>query len=283
MTCSRTATGRTRPRCWLNRPGCRRWSTSSSRYWEPERLAGQDPGGVAGGVALGADARAAKLLASVPEPWLTVGLLSAGTVLGLIVGFIAQYEEFSAVVSAERITLTRKGKKQEFARDRIVQAFLDGKQLVLLGDDKGELAREACDLDAQRVADAFRAHGYAWVDEDPYKDDFRRWVPEVPGLPQGANALLKARARLLEKKSSTEELRELRGELAGLGVVVRDEKRRQRRDVRHGRNPPQRPGPRRQAAPRRAPPAASRHSCVPLESRHHGRTGPLSAGEGDPR
>ncbi|MCX4639038.1 hypothetical protein HEP86_39095 [Streptomyces sp. RPA4-5] len=169
----------------------------------------------------------AKLLASVPEPWITVGLLSAGAVLGLIVGFIAQYEELSAVVSAERITLTRKGKDQEFARDRIVQAFLDGKQLVLLGDDEGELAREACDLDAQRVADTFRAHGYAWVDEDPYKDDFRRWVPDVPGLPQGANALLKARARLLEKKSSTEELRELREEVAGLGVVVRDEKRRQ--------------------------------------------------------
>ncbi|GAO10910.1 YqeB family protein [Streptomyces lydicamycinicus] len=169
----------------------------------------------------------AKLLASVPEPWLTVGLLSAGTVLGLIVGLIAQHEELSVVVSAERITFTRKKKDQEFARDRVVQAFLDGRQLVLLGDDEGELARETCDLDAQRVADAFRAHGYAWVDEDPYKDDFRRWVPDMPGLSQEANALLKARARLLEKKSSAEDLRELREELARLGVVVRDERRRQ--------------------------------------------------------
>ncbi|MFF3543055.1 hypothetical protein ACFYXD_14490 [Streptomyces platensis] len=169
----------------------------------------------------------AKLLASVPEPWLTVGLLSAGTALGLIVGLIAQYEELSVVVSAGQITLTRKGKNQEFARGRVVQAFLDGKQLVLIGDDEGELAREACDLDAQRVADAFTAHGYVWVDEDPYKGDFRRWVPDTPGLPQGANALLKARARLLEKKSSTEDLRQLREELAGLGVVVRDEERRQ--------------------------------------------------------
>lgn len=169
----------------------------------------------------------ARLLASVPEPWLTVGLLAAGTALGLIVGLIAQYEELSAVVSAERITLTRKGKDQEFARDHVVQAFLDGKQLVLLGDDEGELAREACDLDAQRVADAFTANGYAWLDEDPYKDAFRRWVPDVPELPHGANPLLKARAQLLEKKSSTEDLRELREELARLGVVVRDEKRRQ--------------------------------------------------------
>ncbi|MGA5564899.1 YqeB family protein [Streptomyces platensis] len=169
----------------------------------------------------------AELLASVPEPWRTVGLLATGTLLGVIVGLIAQYEELSVVVSAERITLTRKGKGQEFARDRVVQAFLDGKQLVLLGDDEGELAREACDLDVQRVADAFTAHGYAWLDEDPHKDDFRRWVPDGPGLPQGANALLKARAQLLEKKSSTGDLRELREELVRLGVVVRDEKRRQ--------------------------------------------------------
>lgn len=49
----------------------------------------------------------------------------------------------------------------------------------------------------------------------------------MPGLPHGANALLKARAQLLEKKKSTTDLRELREELAALRVVVRDEKRRQ--------------------------------------------------------
>ncbi|WP_432142448.1 YqeB family protein [Streptomyces sp. bgisy084] len=162
-------------------------------------------------------------------------MLAAGTVLGLLVGLIAQYEELSVVVSAERITLTRKGKDQQFASDRVVRAFLDGKQLVLLGDGEGELARETCDLDAQRVAEAFRAHGYAWVDEDPYQDDFRRWVPDMPGLPPGADALLKARARLLEKKGSAEDLRELREELARLGVVVRDEARRQHWRLNRGR------------------------------------------------
>ncbi|WP_411136771.1 hypothetical protein [Streptomyces sp. C10] len=168
-----------------------------------------------------------KLLTSVPEPWLTVGVVCAGAALGLIVGLIAQYEELSVAVSNERITLTRKAKDREFARDRVVQVFLDGKQLVLLDADKGELARETCELNAQRVADAFRTHGYSWADEDPYKDDFRRWVSDMPGLPQGANALLKARAQLLDKKSSTEDLRELREELARVGVVVRDEKRQQ--------------------------------------------------------
>ncbi|MGY5078677.1 YqeB family protein [Streptomyces nigrescens] len=169
----------------------------------------------------------ARLLTSVPEPWLTVGLVCAGAALGLTVGLMAQHEELSVAVSNERTTLTRKAKDREFARDRVVQVFLDGKQLVLLDADKDELARETCELNARRVADAFRAHGYSWADEDPYKDDFRRWVSDMPGLPQGANALLKARAQLLDKRSSSGDLRELREELARMGVVVRDEKRRQ--------------------------------------------------------
>ncbi|AWN31658.1 hypothetical protein [Streptomyces sp. NEAU-S7GS2] len=169
----------------------------------------------------------ARLLTSVPEPWLTVGLVCAGAALGLTAGLMARHEELSVAVSNERTTLTRKAKDREFARDRVVQVFLDGKQLVLLDADKDELARETSDLNAQRVADAFRAHGYSWADEDPCKDDFRRWVSDMPGLPQGANALLKARAQLLDKKSSSGDLRELREELARMGVVVRDEKRRQ--------------------------------------------------------
>ncbi|MFF9782892.1 hypothetical protein YWIDRAFT_00294 [Streptomyces sp. SceaMP-e96] len=169
----------------------------------------------------------ARLLTSVPEPWLTVGLVCAGAALGLTVGLMARHEELSVAVSNERTTLTRKAKDREFARDRVVQVFLDGKQLVLLDADKDELARETSELNAQRVADAFRAHGYSWADEDPCKDDFRRWVSDMPGLPQGANALLKARAQLLDKKSSSGDLRELREELARMGVVVRDEKRRQ--------------------------------------------------------
>ena len=47
-----------------------------------------------------------------------------------------------------------------------------------------------------------------------------------PTLPVGADALLKARARALDKGDSGDAA-ELRSELARLGVVVRDEKKRQ--------------------------------------------------------
>ncbi|MFH9983453.1 hypothetical protein ACH4ND_30400 [Streptomyces sp. NPDC017179] len=166
----------------------------------------------------------AELVASLPAP----ALSAAGAVAGLVLGLVAQYEQLVVRLSGERVVLTRKGREQEFPRDAVATVFRDGEQLVLLGHDGGELTRQECDLDARRVADAFTEHGYAWADVDPHQDEFRRWVPGSPGLPESANAILKARQESLEKKSpSDDDVRELREELARLGVVVRDEKRRQ--------------------------------------------------------
>ncbi|MGX1755395.1 YqeB family protein [Streptomyces lydicus] len=168
----------------------------------------------------------ARLLTSIPEPWRTVGVLAVGAVLGLAAGYLAQHDRLSVTISGSRVVLTRKGISREFTHHEIDTALRDGKQLVLLGRDGQEIAREACDLDAQRLADAFAEHGYRWSDGDPHRDEFRLWVPRSPGLPEGADALLTARARLLGKPAAAE-ARELREELAELGVVVRDENKRQ--------------------------------------------------------
>ncbi|WP_158713226.1 hypothetical protein [Streptomyces sp. NRRL S-1813] len=75
------------------------------------------------------------------------------------------------------VVLTRKGRSQTFRRDAIATACRDGKHLVLLGHDGGELAREECEVNGGRLADAFTEHGYAWAAADPHKGEFRRWVP----------------------------------------------------------------------------------------------------------
>ncbi|MGP3735157.1 YqeB family protein [Streptomyces sp. GDS52] len=165
----------------------------------------------------------AELVASLPAP----ALSAAGAVAGLVLGLVAQYEQLVVRLSDDRVALTRKGRQQDFPRDAVATVFRDGKQLVLLGHDGGELTRQECDLDTGRLADAFTEHGYAWADVDPHQGEFRRWVPGTPGLPEGANALLKTRQESLEKKGSSDDVEELREELARLGVVVRDEKRRQ--------------------------------------------------------
>jgi hypothetical protein len=166
----------------------------------------------------------AELVASIPAPWLP----AAGAVTGLALGLVAQHEQLVIRLSYDRVVLTCKGRERKFPRDAVAAVFRDGKQLVLLSHDGGELTRQECDLDVGRVADAFTEHNYVWANVDPHQDEFRRWVPGMPGLPEGANAILKARQESLEKKGpSHDDVWELRGALARLGVVVRDEKRRQ--------------------------------------------------------
>nr|WP_244190552.1 hypothetical protein [Streptomyces caeruleatus] len=169
----------------------------------------------------------AELLTSVPEPWLGIGGVGVGAGLGLVVGFVAVHESLSVSVSAGRVVLGVRDSSQEFGRDEIDVVVRDGKQLVLLGPDGMELAREACGLSWARVAEAFAQHGYRWADEDPHREEFRRWVPGMPGLPEGADALLRARQEARKKEENSEDARELRGELLRLGVVIRDEKHRQ--------------------------------------------------------
>ncbi|MDI3386206.1 hypothetical protein QIS99_08260 [Streptomyces sp. B-S-A8] len=171
----------------------------------------------------------AELLTSLPEPWPTLGPLVGGAVLGLLAGLVVLHDELSVRVDAAEVTLTRAGEPSTFARAQLAAAFRDGKDLVLLAPDGAELARERCDFPERRLGTAFARHGHRWTDHDPHAADFRLWVPDTPGLPAGADALLKARAKALTRSDSTaaEDRRELRAELARLGVYVRDEKRRQ--------------------------------------------------------
>ncbi|WP_051871866.1 YqeB family protein [Streptomyces sclerotialus] len=169
----------------------------------------------------------ARLLDSIPEPGLTIGLITVGGLVGLVGGVLIKFSELSVSVSDSRVVLTRSGESQEYARGAVAMAFRDGKQLVLLGHRTEELARENCDQDRRRLADAFTAHGYDWADQDPYQKEFQLWVPETSKLPSQANALLKARGELLKKPGTAEERNALREELTKLDVVVRDKDKRQ--------------------------------------------------------
>ncbi|WP_406107475.1 hypothetical protein [Micromonospora globbae] len=165
-------------------------------------------------------------LSRLPEPHVTVGTTAVGAVAGLVLAGVGTAERLTVTVDRERAALRCDGRRQEVPRRDVRVVLLDGRDLVLLDADGGELARERSDLDADRLRSAFRAHGWPWSDEDPYRGAFRLWVPDLPGLPAGADPLLRARARAVERNRHGD-ARELRRELGRLGVVVRDEERRQ--------------------------------------------------------
>lgn len=155
------------------------------------------------------------------EPYATVGSVVLGVGVGVVVAMFTIGEDLRVTIDAEHLCLRRDEDERQLDRTDISALFVEDKTLVILGLRGEELAREPCDHGKQ-LAEALIGHGYPWRADDPFADGYRRWVPDLPGLPEGADALLRARARAIEE-DDTDDACQLRQELADLGVVVRDD------------------------------------------------------------
>ncbi|WP_406075363.1 hypothetical protein [Micromonospora sp. NBC_01638] len=162
----------------------------------------------------------------LPEPQATAGTIAVGILAGLVIAGIGTAERLIVTVDAAQVRLRRSDQHRTVARVDARVVFLADGHLVLLDGDGAELVRESTDLPATQLAAAFRTHGWGWADDDPHRSAYRLWVPKLPGLPAGADALLQARERAV-RKDRHDDARELRRELSLLGVVLRDEEKRQ--------------------------------------------------------
>lgn len=163
-----------------------------------------------------------RLVESLPEPGVSIGLAVLGGVAGLWLAATIAAEQLSVRVDGTEVTLRRGEHADTFERAVVHTAFTDGADLVLTGAGGAELARERHDLNADAVRAAFEEHGYPWRTEDPYAERFRPWVPGAPDLPADAESLLQHREAALKEEDNADKLRDYRNELARLGVVVRD-------------------------------------------------------------
>ncbi|QOC93295.1 YqeB family protein [Micromonospora craniellae] len=179
-----------------------------------------------------------RLVDGMPDQQALATGAAVGILAGLVFGAVAAADRVAVEVAVDRVRVRHGGKEREFARRDVRMAHLDGKELVLLGPDDEELLRRRSDLPGADLAGAFREHGWPWADEDPHRAAYRLWVPELPGLPPGADALLKARQRALDDDRG-DEAGELRTELGRYGVVVRDEGKRQHWRLSRSAAPPE--------------------------------------------
>lgn len=168
-----------------------------------------------------------RLIDEIPERQATIGSLIVGALAGLAIAAWGAHEYVTVTVDNDQIATKQGDSTRVVGRGSVTAMFVDGKQLVLLDRTSKELLRQRGDLpSAKRLQAAFVAHGYPWRDADPFQDDYKRWVIDSPDLPAEAHALLRARARAVEKDDK-DDAEELRDELSKIGVIVRDKDKRQ--------------------------------------------------------
>ena len=146
--------------------------------------------------------------------------IAVGVLAGLVVAGIGTAERLIVTVDAAQVRLRRAGE------DRTVAGPTPGWSSSPTSTwccstptaRNWSGSRRTCRPPNWRAA--FRAHGWGWADDDPHRSAYRLWVPGLPGLPAGADALLRARERAIER-DRRDDARELRRELGLVGVVLR--------------------------------------------------------------
>jgi hypothetical protein len=174
-----------------------------------------------------------KIIAQWDSWWVVAICLALGLVAGVVLAALALEDTLRTTISTTEVEFLKNQRTTRVPREKVVLAFLDGKEIVLQDNRSAELAREKHDelggVARTKIQAAFRAHGYPWSDAgDPHESEFRRWVVDDPDLLPAANAVLKARSKAFDQGDKGKaDLRELRQELAKLGLVVRDRDRKQ--------------------------------------------------------
>jgi hypothetical protein len=87
---------------------------------------------------------------------------AAGAVLGGCVALVAEADYLRVTVTDTDVTLVRGNAIRTVPRAQVAAASRQGRHLVLVGPAGGETVRQAGDVQTDRLAAAFRAHGYDW-------------------------------------------------------------------------------------------------------------------------
>jgi hypothetical protein len=167
-----------------------------------------------------------RVVGAIDHPWEIAVNLALWLVLGLLVVRSAMAESARVTVTGTEIRLGRGDRSRTVARADIEAAFAEGKRLVALDRESRQLVNEPVQAPMAAVADALRARGYPWRDDDPYGGLYRRWWTDTPELPEAVNKVLAARELALRRKAAGE-VRELTEAVQRLGFAVREEGPRQ--------------------------------------------------------
>lgn len=166
------------------------------------------------------------LIASYNGAWVGFITMILGFLAGIMVTIFSFHESLEITIYDEKVKLKLRDDETILKKEDISIVFIDGKQLVLLGNDEKELFRYKQELNRNTVGAAFLKHNYLWSDAAPFNEDYKKWILDCPDLSPSANALLKARKVAIED-GNDEEVFQLAKELWKLRVSVKEKNKSQ--------------------------------------------------------
>lgn len=164
-----------------------------------------------------------ELIASLNSFWVSVVATIIGIVAGILLTAIIFDESLEVTISYDKLQLKLGDKVETIDKKDISAIYMENKQLIILGQNCGELYRGVVETKKEVVREAFNKYQYPWKEEDPFESHYQRWVIGHPDFPEKINALLYAREHAL-KENKKKEAEYLREDLAKLGAVIRDER-----------------------------------------------------------
>lgn len=163
-----------------------------------------------------------KFVASLNSFWVSMIAAVVGIIIGILLTFSIFEESLEVKVTDDHVQLKLGEHVERLEKKDISAIFMDDKQLVILDQNTNEIYREVLDVKKKNIEETFIEFNYPWYDQDPYENEYERWVMGYPDFPEKINALLHAREIAL-RDDKKEDAKYLRKDLIKLGVVIRGE------------------------------------------------------------
>ncbi|MFF3103422.1 YqeB family protein [Viridibacillus arvi] len=162
-----------------------------------------------------------KLVASLNAGWVIFATMAFGLLAGIILTLLI-YDEILNIYISEDTLVFKIGKvEMKFLKDDISYIYIDHKDLVVIGHEGQEIFRYKKEISTKILKEELGELGYLFKDGNPYKEQFKKWVPGLTDLSLEADALLKAREMML-KNDNSEEVLQIAIELWKLHVSVKE-------------------------------------------------------------
>lgn len=168
------------------------------------------------------DSLVLRLLELIDPFWLSILLLIAGFIIGVILAFVIYREALKMSINDQEILIDKDDHKQIIKKSEIKEIYMDDQEVVITGHHGEELLRERTEVARENIRNIFLDYHYPWCDQDPYKDEFSLWTLGDHTLGEKANSILYERRKAIREKDE-KKAKNLRMDLKELGVIVKDQ------------------------------------------------------------